>query len=722
VIQDTNGWVRLQWDYVAAGGEQYFVIGNFFNNAGTNIANHATGGGGMSLPMPFAYYFVDDVSVTPSSCCYADITPVPTMCVTDAPITLSAVPPLGAACAPAPLSGTWSGPGITNASTGAFDPAVAGPGTHTINFLLSCGTTVSTTIIVSPCSGLDVCLESNGDLTVSGGIAPYQWQSQQSTQDCSACIVGCVFPPGCATTSLTWVTYSSNATAPPGTLPIQVIDNAGSLESITTLAGIPACSAVPCPTVTISATSQTNVSCNGGTNGALTVSASGGQGGPFTYDWNSGAFTGASQTNLDASTYTITATGAGGCTGTNTFTITEPAAALSATTSTVAASCSANDGSATVVASGGTSGYTYSWAPSGGTGATTAPVGAGVYTCTVTDANGCTTSASATVTTSNGPSLTISNQQNISCFGASDGEATVSATGGTPGYTYSWSPSGETTAAATSLVPGLNTVTVTDASGCSVSEQVTLTGPTQIMLSETITDEDCGQLNGSIVTSVSGGTGPYTYAWTGSASTTGTASNLDDGDYDLTVTDANGCSVSDSYEVEQIGSLTVNATPGSVSIDEGTSVPITATGATTYVWAPPTGLSCADCANPIATPTVTTIYQVTGTDANGCSGMATVTIFVSPLCGEVFVPTIFSPNDDNGNDLLCAFGNCFETVQFAIYNRWGQKVFETDDLQVCWDGFYKGQPVNPDAFVYKLNGKLITGEVIEQSGNIQVVR
>lgn len=721
VITDTSDWVRLQWDYTATGGEQYFVIGNFYNNAGTNIVNHTPAGGGMSLPMPFAYYYIDDVSITPNTCCYADITPVSNMCVTDAAITLSATPPLGVSCSPAAVTGTWSGPGITNSSTGAFDPAIAGPGVHTISLLLSCGATVTTSITVSPCSGLNICIESNGDLTVSGGIAPYEWQNEVATQDCSACLIGCAFPPGCAVTNMVWTTYSNNATAPPATLPIQVVDATGQTTSVTTLVGIPACTVNPCPTVTIAASSQTNVSCNGGNNGALTVNATGGNGGPFTYVWNPGNLSGTTQSALTAGTYTITATGAGGCDGTATFTITEPTA-LAATTSAVDAACGAANGSATVNVSGGTPGYTYGWAPSGGAGATTTPVGAGVYTVTVTDNNGCVLTENITVGTIGGPTLTLSNQQNVSCFGVNDGQATVSATGGATPYTYLWSPSGETTASATQLSAGLNTVTVTDNAGCVVSEQVTLTGPAQIVITGTVTDEDCGALNGSIAASVTGGTGPYTYAWTGTPAVTATISGLNDGSYTLTATDANGCSSSNNFTVDQVGNLNVTVVPGSAVIDEGESVQLTAAGATSYSWTPATGLSCTDCSNPVATPVISTIYVVTGTDANGCSGTASVTITVNPFCNEIFVPTIFSPNNDNGNDFLCAFGNCFSKVDFAIYNRWGEKVFQTDDLQICWDGTYKGKPVNAEAFVYKLNGTRINGEEVSLSGTIQVIR
>lgn len=706
---DTVNWVLLNWNYTAQGGENRFAIGNFFDkntmNRAANDCSSQNLQGGM-----YCYYFIDDVSVTPGTCCITDVANPGICCINDAAFNL----------VPQTPGGTFSGPGITNGVNGTFDPSVAGAGTHTITYTLPCGSgTINVT--VNNCTSLSVCMEPNGDLTVSGGSAPYQWQSQTTTQDCSACLIGCTFPPGCAVNVQSWSTYSSSQTAAPGSLPIQVVDNSGGSALLTTLAGIPSCSVSPCPPVVIATTSQSAVSCNGGANGAATMSASGGNGGPFTYVWTPGGMQGATQSTLSAGTYTVNVTGNGGCTGTTSVTITEPSL-LTGTTTATDASCGMQDGSASVTVSGGTAPYSYSWSPSGGSGAATTSVGPGVYTVTVTDANSCIYTTSASVGTVGGPSVSLVSQQDVSCAGTSDGTAAVSATGGATPYSYSWSPSGEMTASAVQLPAGSNTVTVTDANGCSVSLQVTIGSPAAMVISGNVTDENCGASDGSISVSVSGGATPYTYVWTGSPSTGSTASGLPQGSYSVTVTDASGCSAVQSFAVSQTGGIVITAVPASASLLEGESIPLLVSGGISYQWTPAEGLSCTDCPNPIASPSTSTTYMVTGTDANGCTGIVYITISVTQLCGEFFVPTIFSPNDDLLNDVLCAYGDCFTDVTFAIYNRWGEKVFETDNLQQCWDATYKGKPVNAETFVYKFRGKRADGEIVKQSGNIQVVR
>ena len=141
----------------------------------------------------------------------------------------------------------------------------------------------------------------------------------------------------------------------------------------------------------------------------------------------------------------------------------------------------------------------------------------------------------------------------------------------------------------------------------------------------------------------------------------------------------------------QVGSLAASVSPTSASIDAGDSVSITVSGGSIFNWVPSTGLNCDTCATVIATPSETTIYVVIVSDATGCSDTLSVTIGVTPVCGELFVPNMFSPNLDNLNDQLCVMGACFSEVIFSIYNRWGELIFETDDLTKCWDGTYKGK-------------------------------
>ncbi|WP_213521931.1 LamG-like jellyroll fold domain-containing protein [Nonlabens sp.] len=124
------------------------------------------------------------------------------------------------------------------------------------------------------------------------------------------------------------------------------------------------------------------------------------------------------------------------------------------------------NGSATVAVAGGTAGYTYSWAPSGGTAATASGLSAGAYTVTVTDANSCTATQSFTITEPTALVATPASQTNVSCNSGANGSATVAVAGGTPGYTYSWAPSGGTAATASGLSAGAYTVTVTDANSC----------------------------------------------------------------------------------------------------------------------------------------------------------------------------------------------------------------------------------------------------------------
>ena len=97
-------------------------------------------------------------------------------------------------------------------------------------------------------------------------------------------------------------------------------------------------------------------------------------------------------------------------------------------------------------------------------------------------------------------------------------------------------------------------------------------------------------------------------------------------------------------------------------------------------------------------------------------------ILINDECGEFFVPTAFSPNNDGQNDLECVYGKCIESLLFSIYDRWGEKVFETTDQKQCWDGTYRGKPMNTGVFVYYLQATFDSGESVKKKGNIGLVR
>ncbi|MFN5418976.1 MAG: SprB repeat-containing protein, partial [Sphingomonadales bacterium] len=201
------------------------------------------------------------------------------------------------------------------------------------------------------------------------------------------------------------------------------------------------------PAVTASILTQTNVTCNGLSNGAGTVTATGGQT-PYTYLWSTGA-TSNTLSGRAAGTYTVTVTDLNGCASTATLTISEPAALVASILTQTNVTCNGlSNGSGTVTETGGTAPYTYLWS----TGATTSTLSgraAGTYTVTVTDFNGCASTTTLTITQPDALGSTMT-QTNVSCNGGNDGAATISVTGGTTPYTYLWS-TGDMTAGVTTL-------------------------------------------------------------------------------------------------------------------------------------------------------------------------------------------------------------------------------------------------------------------------------
>ncbi|WP_338839587.1 T9SS type A sorting domain-containing protein [Flavobacterium ginsenosidimutans] len=370
--------------------------------------------------------------------------------------------------------------------------------------------------------------------------------------------------------------------------------------------------------------SQTNVSCNGGNDGSASVAVTGGTG-AYTYLWAPSGGTAATAAGLSAGTYTVTITDANSCSAVNTITITEPdALALTATSTDVSCSTGAN-GSASVAVTGGTGAYTYSWAPSGGTAATATGLSAGNYTVTVTDANSC--SANANVIINEPTALTASiSKTNVSCNGGTNGSAAVSVTGGTGAYTYLWAPSGGTAATASGLIAGTYTVTVTDANLCQTTETVTIDEPAALTASTTKTDVLCSQAdNGTATVTASGGTGPYTYSWSPSGGTAATAAGLAPGNYTVTVTDANGCFITETIQITEPAVLLAVDSQINVSCNGGNdgtaSVAVSGgTGSYTYLWSPSGGTA------PTAAGLSAGTYTVTVTDANSCSTDKTITI------------------------------------------------------------------------------------------------
>ena len=318
-------------------------------------------------------------------------------------------------------------------------------------------------------------------------------------------------------------------------------------------------------TIVTSISAQTNVLCNGDNTGSATISQTGGTG-PYTYSWAPSGGTDATATGLAAGTYTCTVTDAAANTQNQVVTITEPLVLSASTVQTDDLCNGSSTGSATIIASGGTGSYSYSWAPSGGTGATANGLAAGTYTCTITDANSCSITETIII---GEPLVLVSSilaQGNVSCYGACDGFAQATVSGGSGPYTFMWVPGGIFGLSINNLCPGTYTLSVTDANACSATTTVTITEPSALSATTSSTPETGGS-NGTASVNVSGGSTPYNYLWNDAlAQTTQTATSLTGGNYSVLITDSNGCMV--------VQTVLVNSTVGIVSTDFQSSIKV----------------------------------------------------------------------------------------------------------------------------------------------------
>src|SRR5437660_287635 len=347
----------------------------------------------------------------------------------------------------------------------------------------------------------------------------------------------------------------------------------------------------PASALGCSISAQTNVACFGGSTGSVTVAGSGGTS-PYSYAIDGVTF-GISGTfnNLAAGPYTVTVKDANGWTTTQPVTITQPASALGSSISaqTNVACFGGSTGSLTVAGSGGTSPYSYAIdGVTFGSSGTFSSLAAGLYTITVKDSKGCTTTQPVTITQpASALGSSISAQTNVACFGGSTGSVTVAGSGGTTPYRYAidgvtFGSSGTFT----SLAAGPYPITVKDSKGCTTTQPVTITQPASALGSSisSQTNGACfGGSTGSVTVAGSGGTGPYSYAIDGvTFGASGTFSNLAAGSYTVTVKDANGCTTTQPVTITQpASSLTASALATNPSCSGGTgSITVTASGGT----------------------------------------------------------------------------------------------------------------------------------------------
>ncbi len=435
---------------------------------------------------------------------------------------------------------------------------------------------------------------NNGTATCSpsGGNTPYNysWSNGQNTQT---------------------ITGLS-----PGTYTVTITDNSGC--NVTEVVAVAPFS---CPSLAINS-SKEDASCYLSCDGSISIISVTNGVNPLSYSWSNGATT-SSISNLCATNFVVTVTDADDCTVTKSFNISEPTELFANISTTDETGNNFNDGTATSSPSNGNSPYSYIWT----TGATTSSISGlspGNYTVTVTDASGCEAVETSTVFEFVCPTLTIiSLVEDASCYGDCNGSITInSITNGTAPYTYEWS-TGSTNSNLLNLCAGTYTVTITDSKECEVVGLFTVLQPDNITTNPEITHTTCGLNNGIIILNTVGGEEPYSYNWSNGSTSSGD-DGLASGNYTVTVTDSEGCSLVETFEVLSSSMIIVNAsatneTANNANDGTATCNPTSGNPSYTYLWN-----------NGTTTQSISGLepgnYTVTVTDSDGCSSEETVTV------------------------------------------------------------------------------------------------
>jgi gliding motility-associated-like protein len=315
-----------------------------------------------------------------------------------------------------------------------------------------------------------------------------------------------------------------------------------------------------------------------------------------------------------------------------------------------------------------------------------------------------------------------------SCYGFHDAQAQMGASGGSPQYSYLWD-NGQDSSVAVGLGSGMYYVTVTDSHNCKTIDSVYIPETPLLKNTVTATNVPCAEIcNSAALAQPSGGTFPYFFDWSNNTNLN-PATELCSGIYTVTITDDHGCKLIDTVIVHDTVSFPPNiqtyADDTVIYNSQTTAIHTTIIPGYSYSWNPSQELASPHLPNSSASPSQTTTYYVTIQDAYGCVYVDSVTIFViDVLCDEsqVFVPNAFSPNGDNNNDVLYVRSNVVKDVYFVVYDRWGEKVFETYDMSKGWDGNFRGRSCDPAVYDYYLKTTCINDIEFIKKGNVTLIR
>lgn len=406
-----------------------------------------------------------------------------------------------------------------------------------------------------------------------------------------------------------------------------------------------------------------NAEC-GASNGSATASISGGTP-SYNYLWSTGA-TGASISNLSAGTYTVTATDNNSCSGVATATVASSSSLVSAKTFSNVSCYEGNNGTAAVSIVSGTPNYIYLWSNLSNTAAIN-NLTAGNYYVTITDGVNCQHVDTIVISQPDSIQLQVTATSAL-CYGQASGAATAQASGGESGYNFSWS-TGETGETIHNLATGNYAVTVSDSMNCSTIAEFLIDAPPVISTPITTTSVSCyGESNGTANVIPSGGLGNFTFLWS-NGDTTHNATNLSAGVYQVIVSDENGCTTSDTANIEQPSQIqiTTTSTNGSASVNivSGGVAPYSYLWSTGDTTSNVTGLSSGN-------------YIVTVTDNNGCTASAGVSVIATALdlvSDEIVLSVLPNPAKD---EIILTVNKISSYTICTVRNVLAQPIFKKE--------------------------------------------
>jgi gliding motility-associated-like protein len=387
--------------------------------------------------------------------------------------------------------------------------------------------------------------------------------------------------------------------------------------------------------------------------------------------------------------------------------------------------------SAMLTATSSPTGGSYSWSPGGGgtQNITISPQTNTTYTVTYLIA-GCPPAVdSSIVTIADTPTVSVSTVAAI-CYSPS-GSASAFAVDGSPPYGFVWSDAAHTaTISLDSLYPGgTYTVTVSDLYHCTSSASGLIGDSIESLdiVPDSLSNVSCYGVHDGYISVRILNSSHASYQWS-PAGTDSVLSGLTPGTYSLTATDPVGCRDTISFTITEPLPVSLSIAPNDSTLKEGDSLSFNTllspypTGSLSYDWSPNIGLSCYDCAQPVFNSTSGVYHYTLVINYNGvCSVSDTVSVKVYST-HQIYVPNAFTPNGDGVNDVYQVFPIGAKYISLRIFNRWGERVFESLDVAKGWDGKYKGTLQPPGVYVYLVDVTFNDGYTAHDKGSVTLIR